>query len=144
MPKPSKMAGTSVQGRYPEWQPLRDLVGPYLADWFMWMYEIQLTDGTRVHAYKHIDTRQYLHLSEDGRAFFFEPSKWYRRVERGYAVSVVLSYWFRSCHHVDRIDEEARHHDVTMARLDDLRGIDDDLYPDDDPVVTDEALMDSD
>ncbi|MDQ3726296.1 MAG: hypothetical protein M3335_10480, partial [Actinomycetota bacterium] len=36
---------------------------------FMWMGTVQLADGTRVQVYKHYWTRDYLHLSEDGRAF---------------------------------------------------------------------------
>jgi hypothetical protein len=33
----------------------------------MWMFEVRLSDGTPLHAYKHIDTRRYLHLASDGR-----------------------------------------------------------------------------
>lgn len=35
------------------------------------MCEIELKGGMRLHVYKHIDTRRYLHLTEDGRAFVF-------------------------------------------------------------------------
>jgi hypothetical protein len=35
----------------------------------MWMHEIQLADGSKIHAYKHSVTRRYLHLAADGRAF---------------------------------------------------------------------------
>ena len=47
---------------------------------FMWMGTIQLTDGTRIQAYEHYWTRDYLHLSEDGRAFVFVPKTRYEEV----------------------------------------------------------------
>jgi hypothetical protein len=37
----------------------------------MWMHEVELEDGTRLHAYKHHETRRYLHLDHGGRAFVF-------------------------------------------------------------------------
>lgn len=43
------ISGKVVQGDTPDWQPLYDLVGAELADWFMWMFEIELADGARVH-----------------------------------------------------------------------------------------------
>lgn len=35
------------------------------------MDEVQLRGGISLHAYKHHWTRRYLHLTDDGRAFFF-------------------------------------------------------------------------
>jgi hypothetical protein len=32
-----------------------------------------MEDGRRLHAYKHIDTRRYVHLCEDGTAFVYTP-----------------------------------------------------------------------
>ena len=58
----------------PNWQPLYDLVGVKLADWFMWMCATELADGVRVHSYKHITTREHFHLAVDGRAFEYIPS----------------------------------------------------------------------
>ena len=52
----------------PTGTPLIELVGVELAPWFMWMLDVELEDGELVHAYKHIATRRYLHLGEDGRA----------------------------------------------------------------------------
>jgi hypothetical protein len=56
--------GKVRQCESPHWTPLVNL----LAGSFMWMYEVELDDGTRVHAYKHRWTRCYLHLSCDGQA----------------------------------------------------------------------------
>lgn len=58
-----------VQYEDPTWKPLLDVVGEELAGWFMWMCELELATGERVHAYKHRVTRRYLHLTGDGRAF---------------------------------------------------------------------------
>ncbi|MEX2107821.1 MAG: hypothetical protein WD827_02900 [Solirubrobacterales bacterium] len=57
----------------PNWDPLID----FLAGNFMWMHEVELADGTRLHAYKHRETRRYLHLSSDGRAFFYSADGFY-------------------------------------------------------------------
>jgi hypothetical protein len=38
---------------------------------FMWMFEVELESGLRLHAYKHIETRKYLHLDKEGRAFVY-------------------------------------------------------------------------
>jgi hypothetical protein len=35
------------------------------------MHEVELEDGARLHAYKHHETRRYLHLDHGGRAFVF-------------------------------------------------------------------------
>lgn len=37
----------------------------------MWMHEVELESGLRLHAYKHCDTRRYLHLDIEGRAFIY-------------------------------------------------------------------------
>jgi hypothetical protein len=55
----------------PEWEPLERLIGMRLSDWFMWMGEVELEDGTLVQMYKHQWTRRYIHLSEDHRAFWY-------------------------------------------------------------------------
>lgn len=42
---------------------------PVAADDFMWMGAAMFEDGRVVHSYKHIDTRRYLHLDEQGHAY---------------------------------------------------------------------------
>lgn len=66
-------SGKFVQCEQPEWRPLCGAVGDRLAGQFMWMAEIELDDGTRVHAYKHVQTRRYLHLDMHGRIFVLVP-----------------------------------------------------------------------
>ena len=55
----------------PGWGPLERLADddPLLLGRFMWMGEVRLSDGRRLQSYKHIDTRRYLHLSEELAAF---------------------------------------------------------------------------
>lgn len=60
---------SDMRGETPNWQPLSDLIGEELTHSFMWMYEFTIDDGTIVHAYKHHETRDYIHLGEDGRTF---------------------------------------------------------------------------
>lgn len=62
--------GRVVNYRSPVWEPLITLAPEHLGD-FMWMHEVEFEDGTRLHAYKHHETRRYLHLDHGGRAFVF-------------------------------------------------------------------------
>jgi hypothetical protein len=73
----------------PEWEPLLNLAPDHVID-FMWMGTVQLTDGTRLQAYKHYWTRGYLHLSEDGRAFVFVPKTRYEEVNPPWLLMWVL------------------------------------------------------
>jgi hypothetical protein len=59
-------------GQYekPEWGPLLELAPDHIED-FMWMCEIELESGLRLHNYKHIETRKNLHLDKEGRAFVY-------------------------------------------------------------------------
>jgi hypothetical protein len=77
----------------PFWQPLEDLVGIDLADWFMWMSDIELEDETFLHAYKHIATRRYLHLHEDGRAFMYAGLNRYREIHPRDAIDEAFTNW---------------------------------------------------
>jgi hypothetical protein len=63
----------------PNWQPLLDLLGEELTGDFMWMFEVELDNGTLLQAYKHWYTRGYIHLAADGRAFVYESRRRYRR-----------------------------------------------------------------
>jgi hypothetical protein len=68
------LTGEVAQFETPEWDPLVDAVGERVTRDFMWMHEVVLSDGTSLHAYKHIDTRCYVHLAADGSAWCHEPS----------------------------------------------------------------------
>ena len=46
----------------------------------MWMFEVELSNGKRLQAYKHADTRRYIHLDHGGAAFVFESPDRYRSV----------------------------------------------------------------
>jgi hypothetical protein len=79
-----------VQGERPDWDPLTHA----LLGWFMWMFEVELADGRKVHAYKHIVTRHYLHLTHDGRAFVFRPEHSYVEVDLEEAVTGLFADWW--------------------------------------------------
>ena len=87
------ISGTLVQYDSPRWEPLYDLVGVDLADWFMWMHEIELADRSRVHAYKHIATRRYFHLAEDGRAFAYTRGGRCTEIRPRHAIDAVFDGW---------------------------------------------------
>ena len=87
------LPGTVRQGEWPVWQPLVDLVSEVVAEWFMWMYEIELADGSPLHAYKHVATRQYLHLTEGGRAFVYVSPETYLEIPPRRAVREAVAGW---------------------------------------------------
>jgi len=69
-----------IQGDRPDWRPLHELVGDRVTGDFMWMYEVELSDGSSLQAYKHIDTRRYIHLDAESAAFAYESPGRYREV----------------------------------------------------------------
>jgi hypothetical protein len=87
-------ARRAIRGRMlkvdaPEWEPLLTLAPDHVVD-FMWMGSVQLADGTRIQAYKHYWTRDYLHLADDGRAFVFVPKTRYEEVNPPWLLMRVL------------------------------------------------------
>ncbi len=89
MPSQKPIRGRILRVDAPEWEPLLNLAPDHLVD-FMWMGTIQLADGTRLQAYKHYWTRDYLHLSDDGRAFVFVPKTRYEEVSPPWLLMRVL------------------------------------------------------
>jgi hypothetical protein len=83
--------GVVVQTDAPDWEPLETAIGSDTAGSFMWMHEIRLVDGSRVHAYKHVNTRRYLHLAEDGRAFDYRADSSYGEVRLSLALARALN-----------------------------------------------------
>lgn len=89
MPSSKPIRGKTLRVDAPEWEPLLNLAPDHVVD-FMWMFTVQLVDGTRIQAYKHYWTRRYLHLSEDGRAFVFVPKTRYEEVNPPWLLMRVL------------------------------------------------------
>ena len=89
MPSRKTKRGRTLPVDVPEWEPLLNFAPDHVGD-FMWMETVQLTDGTRLQAYKHYWTRRYLHLSEDGRAFVFVPKTRYEEVNPPWLLMRVL------------------------------------------------------
>lgn len=89
MPSPKPIRGRTLPVDAPEWEPLLNLAPDHVVD-FMWMGTVQLADGTRLQAYKHYLTRDYLHLAEDGRAFVFVPKTRFEEVSPPWLLMRVL------------------------------------------------------
>lgn len=81
-----RLRGEMLSSETSTWQPLLDLVG----EQFMWMFEVELEDGCRLHAYKHRWTRRYIHLTSDGRAFVYEEPDSYHEVDPYRMLELVL------------------------------------------------------
>jgi len=86
--------GSVVQYDCPVWEPLEAAVGTRLVEGFMWMHEILLAGGSTVHAYKHIHTRRYLHLTGNGRAFEYAPCAGYVPLRLDFAIQAALCTWW--------------------------------------------------
>lgn len=81
----------------PEWEPLLNFAPDHVID-FMWMFAVELTDGTRLQAYKHRRTNRNLYLDSGGRPHILvrdtsheikEPGE-YEEVKSGLALELVL------------------------------------------------------
>jgi hypothetical protein len=73
----------------PEWEPLLNFAPDHVVD-FMWMFAVQLTDETRLQAYKHYWSRDYLHLDNEGRAFIYAGKDRYEEVNPPWLFTRVL------------------------------------------------------
>jgi hypothetical protein len=89
----ASIAGRLGQRDHPNWEPLLGLIGEELVGEFMWMAQIDLADGTVVHAYKHILTRCYLHVQEGGRTLAFTASGRYRPIDPYHAIADAFDGW---------------------------------------------------
>ncbi len=102
MLRTTSFVGIVVRTDAPDWVPLEVAIGSEIAGWFMWMCEIRLVDGPRLHAYKHVATRRYLHIAEDCRAFNYFGDGRYGEVGLASAIVRAFSGWERAlpspCH----------------------------------------------
>jgi hypothetical protein len=73
----------------PEWEPLLNFAPDHVID-FMWMFTVVLTDGTRLQAYKHYWTRDYLHLDNEGRTFLYAGNERYEEVNPPWLLTRIL------------------------------------------------------
>jgi hypothetical protein len=73
----------------PEWEPLLNFAPDHVGD-FMWMFAVVLTDGTRLQAYKHYWTRDYLHLDNEGRTFIYAGNERYEEVNPPWLFTRIL------------------------------------------------------
>lgn len=78
-----------LSAREPEWEPLLNFAPDHVGD-FMWMYGVELTDRTRLQAYKHYWTRDYLHLDDEGRAFIYAGKQRYEEVNPPWLLRRIL------------------------------------------------------
>jgi hypothetical protein len=83
--------GKGTRRDEPIWEPLLELA-PEDIDDFMWMGEIELTDGARVQLYKHYWTRRYIHLDLGGRAFVYLDGDRYEEVDAEWLLPHVFAY----------------------------------------------------
>lgn len=86
--------GRVHQYERPDWRPLARAVGEELLPAFMWMHEVVTPAGGRLHAYKHVDTRRYVHLDVEGRAFLYVNEGRYRPVALATALDLALRPWW--------------------------------------------------
>jgi hypothetical protein len=74
----------------PNWEPLESKLRPEaMGDW-MWMCRVQTKDGVLIEQYKHRDTRRYVNLDQEGRA-------WIIRIE-GSTVTYLLADSFAAAY----------------------------------------------
>jgi len=90
-----ELRGTVVQSEQPDWRPLLRLLPDVLVETFMWMFELRLP-GQRVHAYKHVVTRRYVHLSASSRrAYVYLDDERYARIPVATALELALAPWWQ-------------------------------------------------
>jgi hypothetical protein len=83
--------GKMTRREEPAWEPLLE-VAPEDIDDFMWMGEVELTDGGRVQMYKHYWTRRYIHLDLGSRCFVWLDEDRYEEVDAEWLLPHVFAY----------------------------------------------------
>jgi len=66
------LTGEIISADAPYWTPLESVLSREQCGYYMWMGEILLENGLRIHAYKHYNTRRYLHIGVDGSSWLYE------------------------------------------------------------------------
>lgn len=111
MPKKRGTRGKSLDVRAPEWEPILNLAPDHVDD-FMWMYAVELADGTRLQVYKHYWTRNSIHLDREGRAFvYLEPDR-YEEVETEWLLARVLRDDFLSKEDASFVGHNYAHEEI--------------------------------
>ncbi len=92
MAKTETFSGRSVSIDDPCCEPLHSIVGLELCSQFMLMFEVHLSNGHTVRAFKHRITREYLHVdrTEPGLAYLYTDTGRYRRVDPSSALIAVF------------------------------------------------------
>ena len=90
---PAMQSGKITRGLKPSWEPLIGLIGRDLVPGFMWMFALELDDGTEVHGYKNAATRRYVHLATDGRTFTHRTGDRYEEIPTHAAVERAFNGW---------------------------------------------------
>lgn len=113
MPRATTISGEMLHGDTPYWTPLETLLGTELCGWYMWMFEVELASGCRLHAYKNRTTRRYIHLAADAlHAFHFVGDHHYVEVELDYAIEAAFVGW----EHADPSPGEIKALDAAVQR----------------------------
>ena len=107
MPRTRTIPGRLSQFELPDWAPLEALVSVRIARFFMWMNEVELDDGTLLQAYKHVATRRYLHLDEEGRTFGYVSRGRYLEIDPLDALRDTFEDWEEICPEPDAEDVAA-------------------------------------
>jgi hypothetical protein len=92
MPRTKTFTGRSASIDELDCEPLHSLVGLELCSQFMLMFDVHLSNGHTVRAFKHVITRGYLHLdrTEPGLAYWYTDSGRYRPVDLTTALLAVF------------------------------------------------------
>jgi hypothetical protein len=112
-----KVTGKTVQTQTPVWEPLGDAARGWVLGEFMWMFEVELKNGKRVHAYKHSDTRRYVHLDAKGNAYAYCGEERYLPIDAREAFDAAINEAYRDLGYWERVERERELHDTEELSL---------------------------
>lgn len=98
MARTKTLTGRAVSIDEFDCEPLHSIVGLELRSQFMLMFDVHLSNGHILRAFKHITTRCYLHLdrTEPGLAYWYTDTGRYRPVDLTAAlIAVFRDVWAR-------------------------------------------------
>lgn len=93
MARTETFSGISASTENPGCEPLHSLVGLELCSQFMQMFDVRLSNGHTVRAFKHRVTRAYLHLDRTEAGFAYRYTETGRYSPVAMTTALIAVFW---------------------------------------------------
>jgi hypothetical protein len=89
------IGGSDCEPGRRDFTALQELVRDVIVSQFLWMFEVELQNGSRMDIYRHRDTCGYLYVAEDGRTFDWAARGQFRETDPLDSLMDACLWWYR-------------------------------------------------